>query len=958
MGIVLTSGGGIVLGPGGGLFSTGAPTAPTDITLSNASVAETSADVVAANTVIGTLGAVGGTAPYTFSIQAGGAQFNISGTSLRAATGNTLTDTGSPYSVTVRVTDAASLTYDKAFSITVTDFVAAVQVTFFTMHNYGAAASPAIFTTGLTFKRGDIPAGSTIEVQRDDTGEVISCTLDAAKSWDDGSLMKAALNGIDLSADIAASGSRVYNVMRVSGSRSPAPSGHDPWSWLAAEDLKVELTGMQTSGGADMSPTQRDIVAATHAGVTTRREMFVDGRSQVVRWWGMAANDGHIQGTHYATIYRNASGTVLGARYVCRVGQGWYVADPLTSGESKDKRQYFATLKHGGTILASYFGDLANTVRIQHPYHSAWATVQKTGASGGRPWWIAGSEAREPTLWCEYDMAYQSQTGLLMDLDPSLSATASSLTTYDYTPLYGFGLKVGLPSGGDGSPSVHAPIFGVDSRRLYRQTRAIDRAWEMISLYSVHCPHFMRSHIVPTALGDISNRIIACQTQNSATSGAGYVGGEFAGLGERHRYARGNSGSTITYGSYSGGFATATVTWEQADTAHTPAIGYVAHLLTGHRIYLDAAVDNAMYMLWMWGTAMPWNVTGREVIYGNRQTTAGWVPHYFATCDPPDQTRGLAWSLFRTTQAWALAPDGSPEAAQLSETIDTTLAVEKWRIDSIKAQSSTIQKDRGIGAYRDNPNSQVWETHFLILATMFASNVYRSVNAVSAAKYYAKRPILMAASNYPLVGGSIAAEMLPERSEAYNPGVYDYAPYEAFSLQFLIRDASDTSLLLFTNTSYRNSGKPSVGDRIRFSVRSGVADLLPSPLVARTDYWIVAMPTAYSMRISDSPGGSPLSLGSVVNMFGWLIDAAAMLNKTDFFDPALDVAPNGTISYQYMYMNTLSRALKIAGVEVDGATLTTATTNARAIWDGLQGYVTTQAGSDANCDLQWWEARP
>ncbi len=95
--------------------------APTNINLSASTLAENAG----ANAVIGTLSAVdpdsGDT--FTFSLPAGvdnNSLFNISGTSLRATSSFDF-EAGSTYTITARVTDAGGLTFDKQFTITITN---------------------------------------------------------------------------------------------------------------------------------------------------------------------------------------------------------------------------------------------------------------------------------------------------------------------------------------------------------------------------------------------------------------------------------------------------------------------------------------------------------------------------------------------------------------------------------------------------------------------------------------------------------------------------------------------------------------------------------------------------------------------------------------------------------------------------------------------------------------------
>src|SRR6266540_631293 len=96
--------------------------APTDIALSNNSVAENAG----ANAVVGTLSGTdpdaGQSATLSFSLPAvdDNAAFNISGNSLRANASFDF-ESDNSYTVTVRATDTGGLTYDEQFTISVTD---------------------------------------------------------------------------------------------------------------------------------------------------------------------------------------------------------------------------------------------------------------------------------------------------------------------------------------------------------------------------------------------------------------------------------------------------------------------------------------------------------------------------------------------------------------------------------------------------------------------------------------------------------------------------------------------------------------------------------------------------------------------------------------------------------------------------------------------------------------------
>ncbi|MGL3001882.1 beta strand repeat-containing protein, partial [Flavobacterium sp. RSSB_23] len=97
--------------------------APTDIALSAAAIDEN----VAANSTVGTLSSTDADSgnTFTYSLVAGtgstdNASFNISGSNLRITTSPDF-ETKSSYSIRIRTTDQGSLTFEKAFTITIND---------------------------------------------------------------------------------------------------------------------------------------------------------------------------------------------------------------------------------------------------------------------------------------------------------------------------------------------------------------------------------------------------------------------------------------------------------------------------------------------------------------------------------------------------------------------------------------------------------------------------------------------------------------------------------------------------------------------------------------------------------------------------------------------------------------------------------------------------------------------
>jgi hypothetical protein len=173
--------------PGGTTSSTGTftvtvpNTAPTDISLSNASVAENQP----VSTPVGTFSstdAQGGAFTYTFAV--GGADngsFNLPGGTL---TTNRSFDfeTKSSYSVKIRSTDAGGLFFEKTFTITVTDVAEVPTVTSFTPTS-GAVGTSGVVITGTHFDDAGAPTvrfnGTTATAITVDNNTQITATVPA-----------------------------------------------------------------------------------------------------------------------------------------------------------------------------------------------------------------------------------------------------------------------------------------------------------------------------------------------------------------------------------------------------------------------------------------------------------------------------------------------------------------------------------------------------------------------------------------------------------------------------------------------------------------------------------------------------------------------------------------------------------------------------------------------------------
>jgi hypothetical protein len=194
------------------LFGNDDGVAPTDIALSASSIAENNA----VNAVVGTLSSTDATAgdTHAYSLVAGtgdtdNASFNISGTSLRAGAAFDF-ETKSSYSVRVRSTDATGNSFEKAFTITVSDV--AEGSTF--ANAYPGKALTEVAPNGLTYLvnyafGGDASTPATLPVQ--DTSDPTKLKLIVVVRTDDTSLTLGGQASASLTAGWDSTGVTVAN---------------------------------------------------------------------------------------------------------------------------------------------------------------------------------------------------------------------------------------------------------------------------------------------------------------------------------------------------------------------------------------------------------------------------------------------------------------------------------------------------------------------------------------------------------------------------------------------------------------------------------------------------------------------------------------------------------------------------------------------------------------------------
>ena len=286
---------------GGGLFHEEAFTitvtnvneAPTNIALSVSTVAENQP----VNTEVGILSS---TDPdtgdsFTYSIVGGDTTaFNVSGSSLRTSSVFDY-ETKSSYTVTIRTTDSGSLTYDKAFSITITDVVEAPPCT---TVNLVAAED-----TYMSAYNDDYNYGSVNLLKVTNYYSSIP-NRGALLKWDVSSIPSdSTISSASLKLYVSTAGAKVYNLynMRrawVEGTLTTGATSNTSANWNTYNGVDAWGTA-----GAANTTTDRYDLNMWDADATT----FVSTGSKTVdlNANGIAAIQGWITGTNYGVTIQN-----------------------------------------------------------------------------------------------------------------------------------------------------------------------------------------------------------------------------------------------------------------------------------------------------------------------------------------------------------------------------------------------------------------------------------------------------------------------------------------------------------------------------------------------------------------------------------------------------------------------------------------------------------------------------
>jgi len=310
------------------------PTAPTGILLGGNAPpgSATIVDNATAGTGVGTLSAVGGTAPYTY-VDTDNTKFQISGAALQRSSTGTLTS-GVGENVDIQVTDANNLTYTTSapFIISVTAHTGTLLTTLTLTNPTGSTQSTNFVTQifGHAFKKGDIANGCTTGAPQFQLA-VGGTTIPFSESvhpacWSDGSLKHAAFM-FRVPTAISANSSVTVNVYN--GGTVPSNSSRALSDFAAGGlDLNEQVVGLDNLSGTWTADLNQGISA------NGADYKYMDGDAGAV--WRVraayrqsSADHGQLEDWWYVQALQNNSGGLYGIRYLAGTTQPYYnVASP------------------------------------------------------------------------------------------------------------------------------------------------------------------------------------------------------------------------------------------------------------------------------------------------------------------------------------------------------------------------------------------------------------------------------------------------------------------------------------------------------------------------------------------------------------------------------------------------------------------------------------------------------
>lgn len=743
----------------------------------------------------------------------------------------------------------------------------------FTLHNTGASSITPRFRFGLAFESGAFPDSFKIKVRDQDTQTDIDfAALATWNTWADGSLRSTADGGLvgEDSNALTAGSSRLYQAYITNGGQ--ATSGFDPWAWIAAssDDLTVDVTSRTGSSSGSLGNLAFSLKTAI--ATTTRREVLCDtARFVRIKAWQKLSGEEHLICEFHVDFWLDSEGDPVALEVAPVLSQHWWVNNPFSVTQTKERQTYNAVVKWDSTTLDS-------RTSLAHAYYCRWASLRSTSdAQHARKHWIDLGSTAMPTVRVQYaDASLQSmmRAGYIPPYRTGVAYTNSYTSTY--TPLGANSHRAGINDTGGyagrgvwGDPdaqliSLQGSATAATAETAWRKSRVMAQAALAVGWH-------VRDHRSVSGVNggtDTTNRTIPHVLRKISASYSGLAGpAVYSRFSSQTGSYSSTSGLTVLAQSDAVGGGGAFSSDSTIDNSHAVNYGGPMAFLEGEAYLGDATLSQFSATMWK----RPFNqyASDRNLMHAaSSRGNALGVPdpadasHYGTLFDigSPAQERELAWALNLACAAWSICSDARPERPLLQNLI---LNHDDWLSDSL-AYFNTAQRERGglwIASTYDGGYAP-WMCHWQGLVCYLAARLFDFCpdNARGKTSYEEGAEIAaqMAINNWRYAPQAVGAYHSMYAAETTNVTLLPLAE-QPFDM------AVTVSSNVFTASVNLAGASPALadGDKVRFLARNSGFDsiTLPSGLSAFTLYYLVST-SGSTFRLATSPGGSPISVAN------------------------------------------------------------------------------------------------
>lgn len=516
----------------------------------------------------------------------------------------------------------------------------------FKLKNTETSTSKGYARIGLPFKRGAVTSLDSLIITK--SGVEVDCQFDKRSYWEDGSLRYTVAHIRD--SQFSSSEERTYVAEKLLGTSFDNTGVKSLSDITSNTDFKIEITNNQRWNGStnESDPVGSSLYADfnTFSSTTTRVTKIHSGK--VCETWvvwgmfndGVSTNHDHLKSNFIVTIWKNSDGTINDYEVCSIIAMDWWAV------ASKYRQDYDLTLKDNTTTLESY-------TAVQHPYHSWWATVDKTTTSDAKyakSFW----RTEAPTLYYKPDRAAFIDSGLVPPLDLTITANTINADTADsniFIPCHN--INHGAVVDNTGSYAGRGVITDIDAKAFISQDPTQLKYARTNAHAGLHIPYHYRSEYTrtrPSESADIANTIFSFKLTNPIDG----VTEDFTSEGmpaAKH--------ACVTSSTYPSGYVTkngGNGVWTPSTAAsHAVPYSFFMYLMEGEHYFYEATLSHATNVIHQANDGV--YSTNPSLMYATHRSG---IPTSIWTGVAPlgkAQTRGVGWCANVCAAAYAITSD-------------------------------------------------------------------------------------------------------------------------------------------------------------------------------------------------------------------------------------------------------------------------------------------------------------